>query len=902
MLVNKIITLYNPAEKNKDSLIEEFVVRLNSFERIFNDIKTSKNEFPEQHYLIVGQRGSGKTTLLYRLKYAIEDDLTLNERMLPINLGEEQYHIGSLADLWEALAEILDDYYSFKGLSSKIHEIRKNDDDCEEDCFKALIKSLDVNEKHIILFIDNFGELLKKLGDQETKRLREVLMTYPHIRLIAGTPVTLESVLDYSQPFFEFFKIIELKGLTNKETRVLLMKLAELNHASTIIEKILNEKPERVEILRRLTGGVIRTMVLLFKVFIENEDGESLRDLQLILDSLTPLYKHRMDDLPAQQQKIVDVVAKNWDAISVKDLTKKTRISSKIISAQLRQLEKNQIIEKVVTDSKNHMYHLKERFFNIWYLMRYGRRYDKKRVIWLVRFFETWCDGEELEERIEQHIKNLGNKKYDMNSAILIGEAYVSCGTVPTEIKEKLIETTHSLYPKEFDKTKIDLDSERIKEAQQLLKNQRISDALHKIGTVKTITINNYRPIVRVALECNDHHQVINILKTAERLKFASHKDLYFIGRILEKEIHDYPEAVKYYEKSSKAGNEEGSLSAAKVLYKKIKDYTKAEKIYLALLKSDPDSSLFHREIAHFYAYGKKDSEKAIEHFNRSIALGRATAYFCLGAFYHFELKDFEMARTYYMKNEKDSYFNLGILYSDLKEDYKTAIDYLEKAAKAYNESDPYLALGRIYSKKLKKKDTARKYYEIAYKDYNEVRAIHPLAHIYAEDKKTHTEAIKFYKLAIEKGDYYAAECLSRFYMENNINKEEAISLINEAKVKLKNETSVYEYSANIMLWADEPQLAIDDLKTVLKDQEYVEREIRDITTLIIKLISKGLYYPVLKLFQNPDYNLIDIMKPVYYSLMTLMKDDFPNEILKMGPEIEETVNEIIQEIKKVQE
>ncbi len=903
MLVNKLITLYNPAEKNKVNLVEEFVVRISSFERIFNDIKTSKNEFPEQHYLIVGQRGSGKTTLLFRLKYAIEDDTKLNKLLLPINLGEEQYHIGNLADLWETLSEILDDYYGFKGLASKIHEIRKRDEDHEEDCFKQLVKSLDSSKKKIILFIDNFGELLKKLDDRETKRFREILMTYPHIRLIAGTPVTLESVLDYSQPFFEFFKVLELKGLTNKETTILLVKLAELNQAKSAIEKIITENPGRVEILRRLTGGVIRTMVLLFKIFIENEDGESLKDLQLILDSLTPLYKHRMDDLPSQQQKIVDVVAKNWDAISVKEITQRTRISSKIVSAQLRQLEKNQIIEKVVTDSKNHMYHLKERFFNIWYLMRYGRRYDKKRVIWLVRFFETWCDGKELERRIEQHIKNLGsNKTYDMNSAILIGEAYVSCGTVPTEIKEKLIETTSNLYPKEFDKSKFNLDDDLIKEAQQFVKSKKIESARQKIASIKEITRSNYRAIVRVALDCEDYNQVINVLKTAEKLKFTESKDLFFIAQILEQEINDYQEAVKYYEKSGKAGEPDALLTAAKVLYRRLKDNSKAEKLYLSLLKAEPSSSLIHHEIAHFYGYGKQDYEKAIEHFNKSIDLGRTGANFCLGALYHFEMEDFEMAKTYYMKNEKRAYYNLGIMYADLKEDYETAINYLEKAAKTNkDDSQPYLALGRIYDRHLKQSNVAIKYYEKAFKDYNDEDAIHPLAHLYAENKKTYKKAIELFKLAIESGDASASACLSRFYMDKNINKDEAVELIENAKKELPDETYVYEYSANILFWVGETERAIEDFKVVLKDQEYVEDEIKDITSLMMKMISQGLYYPVLKLFQNPDYNLVDIMKPVYYALMTLMKDDFPNEILKMGPEIEETVNEIIQEIRNLQ-
>jgi hypothetical protein len=33
--------------------------------------------------------------------------------------------------------------------------------------------------------------------------------------------------------------------------------------------------------------------------------------------------------------------------------------------------------------------------------------------------------------------------------------------------------------------------------------------------------------------------------------------------------------------------------------------------------------------------------------------------------------------------------------------------------------------------------------------------------------------------------------------------------------------------------------------------------------------------------------------KPIYYALMYFMKDEYPKEYLKMGSELEETVNEI---------
>ena len=134
------------------------------------------------------------------------------------------------------------------------------------------------------------------------------------------------------------------------------------------VKYIVENEAARIETMRRLTGGVTRTMILLFEIFVDDESGNAYSDLEAILDRVTPLYKHRMDDLTPQLQRIVHVIAMHWDAIAVKDIAKKTRISSKTVSAQLSKLVKSGIVRKIQTKTKNHLYNLHERFFNIWYL------------------------------------------------------------------------------------------------------------------------------------------------------------------------------------------------------------------------------------------------------------------------------------------------------------------------------------------------------------------------------------------------------------------------------------------------------------------------------------------------------------------------------------------------------
>lgn len=426
--------LYNPDRKGKSLLLSEFVVRTRVYDNIIHDIESSKMEHPEQHYLLVGQRGAGKTTLLNRIKYGIEDSPQLSPWLIPILFTEEQYNISELANLWESIAQYLEDYYGFRGLTEEIEEhLYKSN--FEEIAFDLLEEYLTRHQKKLVLLIDNIGDLLKKLDRTEVHRLREILQTKKEIRLIAGSPFYLESILDYQQPLFEFFKVIRLEGLNQRETEKLLLRLGEIYDKRQEIEKIIRETPERVITLRTLTGGVPRTIALMFNIFIDYNNEGSVKDLERILDAVTPLYKHRMDDLPVQQQKIVDAVAKSWDAISVKELKEKTRIESKIISAQLRQLEKNQIIEKKETGTKNHLYFLRERFFNIWYLMRYGRKDDQQRVIWLVRFLESWCSSNDLESRVLDYIEKIKSGKLDDNTKDLFGHIYAAISNLNVDVK-----------------------------------------------------------------------------------------------------------------------------------------------------------------------------------------------------------------------------------------------------------------------------------------------------------------------------------------------------------------------------------------------------------------------------------------------------------------------------------
>lgn len=390
------VLLYNTQNIDAQLLKAGFSIRKKEYQRIWKDIKKRSMAKPETHYLIQGVRGAGKTTLLSRLANEVGEDEELSSWLIPILLNEEEYGILSLFTFWLRIAEKLAEHSV--DIYTELFEQVSNLDDSAEIAWELIQSHLDKNKQKIIVFVDNLGELFKDFDDIEHAQLREVLSLHPQIRLIGGSSQLLEAHFDGAAPFYQFFKLVNLKSINEAEMHELLRSLAKQTGGEAVktIEEIITKHPERIEAVRRLTDGVPRTIVLLFQIIMEGAKESSYAYLEETIDKTTPLYKHRMDDLSRQQKAIVHTIAMNWDALSTKEIAEQTRLPSKTVSAQLVKLQQQWIVDKIETNTKNHLYIIKERFFNIWYLMRYGNQTDKRRVLWLTRFLESWYDKNEL--------------------------------------------------------------------------------------------------------------------------------------------------------------------------------------------------------------------------------------------------------------------------------------------------------------------------------------------------------------------------------------------------------------------------------------------------------------------------------------------------------------------------
>lgn len=829
----EVSTIYNPHEQSEQELLDGFVIREKEFKTIFQEIQKNKMQTPPQHYIIYGVRGNGKTSLLLKLFYEVRRDEGLNKWLIPIIFKEEQYNIRTLFKLWENIAEHLeDDYKEFVGLPDKMEQLGDSDD-YEEKCFEELQSALESNGKKIVLLFDNFGDFLNKLKDREHQRLREVLITCSDIRIVGASTFVDETTYDYGKPFFDFFKPVYLKGLNKEDTIKLLLKLNE-RATSGDVKQIIENNPGRIEALRRLTSGIPRTIVLLYQIFVDNANGSSFKDLDSLLDKVTPLYKARMDDLSPQQQEITDIIAKNWDAISVNEIVPKAKMPSNAVSAQLKQLEKNRIIEKKETSTKNNLYQISERFFNIWYLMRYSRRKDKCKVRWLVNFLEIWCDKKELRVRAKNHIDGLKSGKLYDKYAYHLSEAYAQMVSSPKMQHEIIVSTREYLKSIESDYVNelSDSDIELAREGYKDLKNDKPEIALSKFLKIER---KNKTQLFLIGLI---YHEYIKDVKKAEEFYLLAIEKgvveaMFNLGNIYRYEYNDFNNAERYYVMAADRDDIEAMLNLGVLYGDKFDDYKKAEQILLKAI-SDNDSTAMIM-LGHIYEHKYKDYKNAEKYYLMAIEKDDDRAMKILGQFYEYEYKDYKKAEEYYLKA-------------------------VEKG---------------------------------------NTKAMVSLGYLYHDEFNDHIKAEKYYLLGAEKGDVNAMNSLAWIYFESKKNKSEAVDYAERAFNVKQNLYNAHTYTCTL-LWHNEIEKAIEISKEFLDKEESYTKFSKDIELFLLLLLAKKQYHYVLSLFKENKFEIQDRYKPIYYALMSLMQNEFPDEIKRMGSELEETVQEILLEIERL--
>ena len=495
---------YNPHLWGKDELRAIFVARTRELAEIVHSITETPAGKVPQHLLITGARGMGKSTLLNRVALAIHEDAELARLWLPLVMPEEQYTISTLAELWLNVLGVLADSWEQQGanpielaqLDLEVARIRTQESNEQESAALTLLTNvIKQNGKRLLLLIDSTDQLFGNLSTNQTKglgvatgstqlwRLRKTLSHCPELFWIGASYQALEVSQHYGDAFHDFFELIELRPLTLAEMRDAMLALARTfgisshpagNAAAEEMQRNLDVRPERLKTLRAITGGNPRTTVILYDLFAAGWKEDLHTDLKSLLDSMTPLYKARMENLAEQPRKILAHVMEQWSPVALGELAKVSGLASTTLSSQLKRLEQEGYIEKVkLPGTKRNGYQVSERLFNIWYLMRYTSRWVRQKLSWLIEFMRIWYSVDELRDFARARIQVHSQAGVQESSHLELSLAYAAA--IPENCSER--------YQLE----------------------QRVFEDVYRLAKQQQQAINNIAPGL-FDLDGNDHH------------------------------------------------------------------------------------------------------------------------------------------------------------------------------------------------------------------------------------------------------------------------------------------------------------------------------------------------------------------------------------------------------------
>ncbi|UCV29712.1 AAA family ATPase [Ferribacterium limneticum] len=400
------ISKYNPHLWSAEQLRAIFVTRQNELADLRRALRTTPADTVGQHVLLVGARGMGKSTLMQRLALAVEDEADLHRAWLPLRFPEEQYTVSTVGQFWANVLDSLIDALERQGQATaaldataqRIEALPAAEQAAA--CLEAINHCADERGQRLLLLVDNTDLLLHNIGRDAHWALRETLQSNSRLLWVGGSYQSLEADSDYHDAFLDFFHTVELRPLRLPEMKQALLALAATfggDAAKQAMQRQLAAHPERLPTLRQLSGGNPRTTVMLYELFANGQKSDVRGDLEALLDSMTPLYKARMDSLADLPRKLLAHILEHWAPISLGQLAETSQVVNTSISPQLKRLELDGLIQKTrLHGTTRSGYQVAERFFNIWYLMRFSPRRQRARLSWLVEFMRLWFSSDEL--------------------------------------------------------------------------------------------------------------------------------------------------------------------------------------------------------------------------------------------------------------------------------------------------------------------------------------------------------------------------------------------------------------------------------------------------------------------------------------------------------------------------
>ncbi len=366
------IRRFNPAVLQSDqAVINQFVVRHHELS-IALDVLRGNIEVPSsQHALVVGPRGRGKTMLLARVAAEIRTDAALSQHLMAVQFMEENQEIFSLAEFW------LETLFQLAGavapgdaaLATELRERhaalagRWRDHALADLARAAVLDGADRLDRRLVLMIENFQSLCRQADPDFGWQLREVLQSVPEVILLGSATSRFQALEDVEEPFFEMFRIVDLKPLETDECR----RLWEMARGERVFAS-------DVRPLQILTGGSPRFLVFLAGFARHKSLGSLMEEVVTIVDQHTEYFRGYLDNLPRGERRVFIALIDLWAPATAGEIAVRARMDIRVVSTMLaRLINRGAVLTDPNSPRRGRLYSAAEPLYSIYYKLRRER-------------------------------------------------------------------------------------------------------------------------------------------------------------------------------------------------------------------------------------------------------------------------------------------------------------------------------------------------------------------------------------------------------------------------------------------------------------------------------------------------------------------------------------------------
>ena len=388
------IRKFNPGTFQSDQEVtEQFVVRNHELAVLLEVLRGNIDSPSCQHSLIVAPRGRGKTMLLARTAAEIRTSPELARHLLPVRFMEESQEIFSLTDFWlETLFHLARECASHSAqLAQELRDRhaalseRWREQTLEEHARASVLDAADRLDRRLVLMIENLQALCKDVDRDFGWKLRGVLQTEPQIILLASATSRFSGLDDADQPFFEMFRLINLKPLTTEECR----NLWNVVSGDTVSGREMRP-------LEILTGGSPRLLVIVAGFARHKSLRRLMEELVMLIDEHTEYFRGHLDVLGKTERRVYIAVLDLWQLSTPGEIAARARMDVRIVSTMLGRLVKRGALV-VEGSGRKRRYAAAEPLYSIYYKLRRGRG-EATLVENLIRFMSSFYSQAEKTE------------------------------------------------------------------------------------------------------------------------------------------------------------------------------------------------------------------------------------------------------------------------------------------------------------------------------------------------------------------------------------------------------------------------------------------------------------------------------------------------------------------------